>query len=57
MFYDDKGFNERSLKEIMTAPPITKEQEAQQRQQRAQLRRKLEEKRDRAAHGLDHWNS
>jgi Spy/CpxP family protein refolding chaperone len=56
MLNEDKGFSERSLHEIMTAPPMTKERAEHLVQQRIQLRRKLEEKRDRTALGLDHWN-
>jgi len=57
LLFEDKGFSDRSLHEIMTAPPMTREQDAKLRQQRTQLRRKLEEKQDRAALGLDDWNS
>ncbi|CAN7749212.1 hypothetical protein LJR269_006571 [Duganella sp. LjRoot269] len=57
MLREDKGFSDHNLHEIMTAPPITREQSAQLRQQRAKLRRSLEEKHDRKQLGLDHWNS
>lgn len=57
MPFEDKGFSDHNLREIMTAPPLTREQNAQLRQQRTKLRRRLEEQRDRKDLGLDHWNS
>lgn len=57
MLYEDKGYSDHNLREIMTAPPMTREQNAQLRQQRTKLRRRLEEQRDRKDLGLDHWNN
>jgi hypothetical protein len=56
MLSQDKGFSDHDMHEIMTAPPITREQNAQLRERRTKLRRLLEEKRDQQALGFDHWN-